>query len=115
MPFLKQRLWNIHHNRSIYQRTYKSYIPLQLNWINPSNGNGSEDGLSLAQRALKNKRRRKVISDEYSCLTFVLPTSNAVEWLFSNARLVLTDYHKSMTPYTFEDVMFLNLIGSFGI
>ena len=74
--------------------------------INPSNGNASEDGLSLVQRALKNKRR-KVISGEYSCLTFVPPTSNAVERLFSNARLVLTDYRKSMTPYTFECVMFL--------
>ena len=65
--------------------------------INPSNGNASEDGLSLVQRALKNKRR-KVISGEYSCLTFVPPTSNAVERLFSNARLVLTDYRKSTTP-----------------
>ena len=64
-----------------------------------------DDNLSLVQKALKNKRR-KVSHAEYSSLTFVPPTSNV---LFSNARLVLTDYRKSMSPYTFEGVMFLKI------
>ena len=67
-----------------------------------------DDNLSLVQKALKNKRR-KVSHAEYSSLTFVPPTSNVVERLFSNARLVLTDYRKSMSPYTFECVMFLKI------
>jgi hypothetical protein len=53
------------------------------------------------------KERRKVVHGEYSSPNFVPPTSNVVERLFSNARLVPTDYRKSMTPYTFECVIFL--------
>lgn len=68
----------------------------------------TDDNLSLVQKALKNKRR-KVSHGEYSSLNFVPPTSNVVERLFSNARLVLTDYRKSMSPYTFECVMFLKI------
>ena len=75
-----------------------------------------DDELTLVQKVLKNKRR-KVVHGEYSSLNFVPPTSNVVEHLFSNARLVLTDYRKSMTPYTFECVIFLKMIsiGAFGI
>ena len=66
------------------------------------------DNLSLVQKALKTKRR-KVSRGDYSSLIFVPPTSNVVERLFSNARLALTDYRKSMSPYTFECVMFLKI------
>ena len=69
---------------------------------------GNASGDELVQKVLKNKRR-KVVHGEYSSLNFVPPTSNVVERLFSNARLVLTDYRKSMTPYTFECVMFLKI------
>ena len=75
--------------------------------MNIGNASG-DDELTLVQKALKNKRR-KVVHGEYSSLNFVPPTSNVVERLFSNARLVLTDYRKSMTPYTFECVMFLKI------
>ena len=71
-------------------------------------GSSTCEGLTIVQRALKNKRR-KVINEEYCDLTYVPPTSNIVERLFSKARLVLTDYRKSMTPYTFECVMFLKM------
>jgi hypothetical protein len=73
-----------------------------------------DDELTLVQKALKNKRR-KIVHGEYLNLNFVPPTSNVVERLFSNARLVLTEYRKSMTPYTFECVMFLKSTGTFGI
>lgn len=63
---------------------------------------------SIAQKALNLKRQRTVVScSSYYDLRFIPPTSNVVERLFSNARLVLTDYRKSMTPYSFECVMFL--------
>jgi hypothetical protein len=67
------------------------------------------DGMNLAQKALKNKRRKLFIMNDrrYMNLEFIPPTSNIVERLFSSARLVLTDYRKSMSPYTFECVMFL--------
>ncbi len=66
-----------------------------------------EVGTPLALQALKKKR--KVTSNEYIDLGFIPPTSNIVERLFSAARLVLTDYRKSMSPYTFECVMFLKV------
>ena len=55
------------------------------------------------------KKKRKVITNEFIDLSFIPPTSNIVERLFSAARLVLTDYRKSMSPYTFECVMFLKI------
>jgi hypothetical protein len=55
------------------------------------------------------KKRRKVSSSEFIDLSFIPPTSNIVERLFSAARLVLTDYRKCMSPYTFECVMFLKV------
>jgi hypothetical protein len=61
---------------------------------------------SLAAAALKTKKR-KIVSCPYINVSQIPPTSNIVERLFSAARLVLTDYRKSMTPYTFECVMFL--------
>lgn len=64
--------------------------------------------ISYAMEALKSKKR-KVTSNEYPSLGHIPPTSNIVERLFSSARLVLTDYRKSMSPYTFECVMFLKV------
>ena len=61
---------------------------------------------SLAAAALKTKKR-KIVTCPYINVSQIPPTSNIVERLFSSARLVLTDYRKSMTPYTFECVMFL--------
>jgi hypothetical protein len=55
------------------------------------------------------KKKRKVLQNEFIDLSFIPPTSNIVERLFSAARLVLTDYRKSMSPYTFECVMFLKM------
>ena len=70
------------------------------------NGDTPEGDLSIVEKALKLKKR-KVIRSQYVTLDFIPATSNIVERLFSNARLVLTDYRKSMSPYTFECVMFL--------
>ena len=57
-------------------------------------------------QALKGKKKMKVDSP-YPDLKHIPPTSNIVERLFSSARRVLTDYRKSMSPYSFECVMFL--------
>src|SRR6476620_8166040 len=58
-----------------------------------------------AAKALKKKK--KVSKNEYVDVRFIPPTSNIVERLFSAARLVLTDYQKCMSLYTFECIMFL--------
>jgi len=63
---------------------------------------------SLSAQALSRIKRRKVTT-EYVSLKHIPPTSNIVERLFSAARMVLTDYRKSMDPYTFECLMFLKV------
>ena len=68
--------------------------------------------MNLAQKAALRSKRRKVSTGIYADLNFIPPTSNVVERLFSTARLVLTDYRKSMSPYTFECVMFLKFNSS---
>ena len=73
-----------------------------------------QEELSLVQKAYKQKKR-KVSHSNYMNLEFIPPTSNIVERLFSKARLVLTDYRKSMSPYTFECVMFLKANRDYGI
>ena len=67
--------------------------------------------MTLAEKAKSNKRLKSSgqLSRRYFNLSYIPPTSNVVERLFSSARLVLTDYRKSMTDYTFECVMFLKL------
>jgi hypothetical protein len=67
---------------------------------------------TLAAAALKTKKR-KIVTCPYVNVSHIPPTSNMVERLFSSARLVLTDYRKSMTPYTFECVMFLKFNRSY--
>lgn len=67
-----------------------------------------EKSTSVALLALKKMKKRKV-SLGYASLDHIPPTSNIVERLFSSARLVLTDYRKSMDPYTFECLMFLKV------
>ena len=63
---------------------------------------------SLSAQALSRIKRRKVTT-KFVSLEHIPPTSNIVERLFSAARLVLTDYRKSMDPYTFECLMFLKV------
>jgi hypothetical protein len=63
---------------------------------------------SLSVQALSRIKRRKIVA-EFVSLEHIPPTSNIVERLFSAARIVLTDYRKSMDPYTFECLMFLKV------
>ena len=56
-----------------------------------------------------NEKCKESATSKYVDLNWVPPTSNVVERLFSAARQKLTDYRKSMSPYTFECVMFLKV------
>ena len=71
--------------------------------------------MTLAQKGMMNRKRRKISPNDchhFINLEFIPPTSNVVERLFSSARLVLTDYRKSMSPYSFECIMFLKFNAS---
>lgn len=69
----------------------------------------SNDGLlSLAERALK-KRRVDCSGIKYVDTSFVLPTSNMVERLFSKAGFAFSDRRQGMTPVHFEALMFLHV------
>jgi hypothetical protein len=63
---------------------------------------------SLSVQALNRVKKRKIVP-KFVSLEHIPPTSNILERLFSAARVVLTDYRKSMDPYTFECLMFLKV------
>jgi len=46
---------------------------------------------------------------KYHDVSYIPPTSDVVERLFSKCKLILTDNRKAMTPYTFECVVFLGV------
>jgi len=68
---------------------------------------GSNKDASLAERALK-RRRRSIDANIYQSVNFLLPTSNICERLFSKAGFVLSDRRKSLSPVAFEQQMFLH-------
>ncbi|OQR87252.1 hypothetical protein ACHHYP_09320 [Achlya hypogyna] len=57
------------------------------------------------------KRRRQLDPEAtaYVKTTFILPTSNIVERLFSVAKHILTDSRKHMQPIYFEMIVFLRV------
>ena len=63
---------------------------------------------NFAQRLLK-RRRLAAVSHDYLDLTFIPPTSNIVERLFSTAKLILSDQRAAILPFTFEMLLFLKV------
>jgi hypothetical protein len=72
---------------------------------------GPEIPLTIEERAeMAAKRQRNeagIVHNEYIDVDWVQCTSNCVERLFSTARLVYTDYRKSMSPKSLELVLYL--------
>jgi hypothetical protein len=67
--------------------------------------------LSIVQRAMLNEKRRKLDiagSSIYIDTSFVNPTSNDPERLFSHAKLTNGDLQQSTTPKNFEARIYLN-------
>jgi len=64
--------------------------------------------MSLADRILTAKRQRTTMS-KYIDISFIPPTSNVVERLFSSAKHILTDTRKHMDPAQFETLIFLRV------
>ena len=56
-----------------------------------------------------NEKSKESASSKYANLNWVPPTSNIVERIFGAARQVLTDYRNSVSPYTFEYIIFLKV------
>ncbi len=67
---------------------------------------------NFAVQLLQNEKRRRVADSPYIDVKFVPATSVLAETLFSCAAYVYEDHRKSMTPYTFECVMFLKFNGT---
>jgi len=65
----------------------------------------SDDDLKSNHQAKKARREKP---SEYMSIYWIPATSNMCERLFSRARLVLSDYRKSMSPVTLEALLFLN-------
>lgn len=61
----------------------------------------------LSEVITKKPRVTPTNSSQYLDLSFIPPTTDMVERLFSAAGLVMTDLRGSMEPYTLEQVMFL--------
>jgi hypothetical protein len=70
--------------------------------INPS----PQKDMSFAERALK---RFRVQERLYQDISFICPTSNIVERLFSTAKLVFSDLRRSLLPRNLEMLLFLKL------
>ena len=68
-----------------------------------------DDTLNFAQRLLKKRRVSVHDPSEFMDLSFIPPTSNIVERLFSAAKLVLRDQRASLLPITFEMLLFLKV------
>jgi hypothetical protein len=62
--------------------------------------------LSFAERVLK---RAKVQTRTYMDVSFISPTSNIVERLFSTAKFVFSDLRRSLLPRNLEMILFLKL------
>ena len=65
--------------------------------------------LSLEERINRAKRMRLVGTTQYIGLNWIPATSDLVERFFSQAKLVLSDLRKGMSPITFESIMFLKM------
>jgi hypothetical protein len=77
-----------------------------------------DENLSYAEKVLKKRKLEgscfKLTTSKYLNFTeCVIPTSNVVERLFSQAKLVSTDTRKKLLPRTLESIMFLKYNRSF--
>lgn len=74
----------------------------------PAAASQKDSGLSYAERALKQQKMDSDAAAEYIDTTFLLPTSNDVERLFSLASRLYTPHRRCMQPRTLEALVFLN-------
>ncbi len=65
-----------------------------------------QKNLSFAERVLK---RAKLQTRTYMDVSFISPTSNIVERLFSTAKFVFSDLRRSLLPQNLEMILFLKL------
>ncbi len=64
---------------------------------------------SALRRSAKRRRNLNAIESSFVDLSLITPTSNLCERLFSKARLIHTDYRRSMNPATLDLLLFLNV------
>ena len=72
-------------------------------------GDDNDNGLTFAERVLKRRRMENICnSDTYSDTTYLIPTSNVCERLFSRAGYMLNE-KRSLTPANAEAQLFLHM------
>jgi len=75
----------------------------------PMSEGGTEDdaALTLAQRALKKRRLQENKQSAYVNTSFLLPTSNHVERLFSMSKRIFSEKRRRLNTRTLEALLFL--------
>ena len=63
----------------------------------------------FARDEIERKRQRMQVTDKYRDCTFIEPTSNRLERLFSTAGYCCNDLRQSITPVHFEEQLFLKI------
>jgi len=79
---------------------------LRSHELQEEQANEEDDGLSLAERALK--RQRTDQERTYVDTRFLVPTSNMCERLFSDAKMTHGDRRGRLLPVNFEAQLFLH-------
>ncbi|RLN11165.1 hypothetical protein BBJ28_00007144 [Nothophytophthora sp. Chile5] len=67
----------------------------------------TDSSISFAERALKRRRLAEQKERRFIDISFLEPTSNLAERLFSTAKRLFNDKIKSMLPQTLEQLLFL--------
>ena len=65
--------------------------------------------MASAHAEAEQRVKRSRINGQIRSMTHISPTSNIVERLFSNAKLIMTDQRRSMDPSTLETILMLKL------
>ena len=65
--------------------------------------------MASAHAEAEQRVKRSRINGQIRPMTHLSPTSNIVERLFSNAKLIMTDQRRSMDPSTLETILMLKL------
>jgi len=88
-----------------------SNLEVQVEEVKDETSETTSDVSYFAQCEQRATKRRKVQESrqEYINCDFITGTSNRVERLFSAARLIVTDYRKSMRPELIESLLILKI------
>ena len=65
------------------------------------------ENLSIVEKSKEDRKRRRSEAACYRSVNHILPTSNIVERLFSQAKFIMSDSRKHMDPEHLDQLLFL--------